>query len=271
MNLFKFILITFFMGLFPILIYSNITSELAFADSAYNKGDYDKAAEAYNKVISSEGESSELLYNLGNAYARGGDYGNAMVRYLRALRLNPNNLAAQQNVEYIEQKVSDANKSEIKSKKLSVERDSLSFFSYVKKFIEADHLSDTWAFWAAGFFLLFIVCVALYVFQSVVNIRKIGFFGGCTFFVLTIIFLIFSFMAANYTSNEGVITSPKVKLRTEPSISSPESPVFLTRGTILTVLDKTSSNDSNLNWYKVRLNSDFVGWINASDFTMVEE
>lgn len=38
------------------------------ADSAYNAEDYRLAIELYNKSLAEEGRSSEIYYNLGNAY-----------------------------------------------------------------------------------------------------------------------------------------------------------------------------------------------------------
>lgn len=242
---------------------------VADADSAYRRGEYAKAVELYNALADEKGTSPELLCNLGNSYAKGGDYGHAMVSYLRALRLDPSNSLAKDNIKYIQSKVADSNISELRNKKLSVEPESLSFFASVKDEIARDHSSNTWAIWAAATFVLFLGCIALYIFTSNVLARKVGFFGGFAMIGISLITLIFSFMAASYKSNEGAIITPKVKLRMQASVSAKESPVFLTRGTKMTILDKIPS-EGTAEWYKVRLNSDFVGWIQASDFQPVE-
>lgn len=250
------------------LIFSALCSKAELveqADSAYKSGDYNRAIESYRTIEQNEGVSSNLYYNMGNAYAKTGDYGHALLFYLKALRLDPSNKSARENIAYIESKVYESNQSELRGKKFSLDADSPSFLESTRLFITRDHLSDTWAIWAAVCFCLFIVCVAMYIFTGNVLLRKIGFFGGGSLLFLSALFLIFSFMAAGYKSDEGVIISPKVKLRSEASLASKESPVNLTRGTRMTILDETG-DDANSKWYKVRLNSDFVGWIQDNDF-----
>ncbi|MGM9817083.1 MAG: tetratricopeptide repeat protein, partial [Lepagella sp.] len=163
---------------------------VADADSAYSQGDYSRAILLYDSIARQKGVSSELLYNLGNAYARGGDYGNAMVSYLRALRIDPSNSRAKANVKYIESKVSENNRAELKGKKLSLDPDAPSFFSSIRNFIVRDHLSDSWAVWAAIFFILFVACLAAYIYFRDVLIRKIGFFGGLSTLLLSIVMVL---------------------------------------------------------------------------------
>lgn len=241
----------------------------AEADSAYVKGDYAAAVEAYKEIAAKEGVSSALFYNMGNAYAKGGDNGRALVCYVKAVRLDPGNAEAKANINYIESKVADANKSEIKNKKLTLNQENISFFSSVRKIIASDHLSDTWSIWAVVSFLLFTGCLTLYIFTRNVLMRKIGFFGGFVCLGICVLTLIFSFMAASYTTNEGVIITNKVKLRSDPSLSAKENATALTRGTRMSVLDSVPVDARKAEWYKVRLNSDFIGWIPAGDFETI--
>lgn len=252
---------------FPVL--AEPTGTVAEADSAYSKGEYAQAVECYKNIGSKNGWSSQLYYNLGNAYARSGDYGNALLNYLRALRLDPSNSQAANNVKYIETKVYDSNRAELKGKKMSVDPDSVTFFSRVRQFIAMDHLSDTWAIWAASMFIAFAACVALYIFTRNVLVRKIGFFGGFVFLGLSVIALSFSFVAAGYKDNEGAVIAGKAKLRSEASATAKENPVALTRGTRMQVLDSVPLHGKKAEWYKVRLNSDFVGWLPADEFGVV--
>lgn len=86
---------------------------------------------------------------------------------------------------------------------------------------------------------------------------------------ISLITLVFAFMAAAYKSDEGVIIGGKVRLMSEASVNSKENPVALTRGTRVTILDTFPADSSSPEWYKVRLNSDFVGWVAAPDFEAV--
>lgn len=193
----------FIFALFAAFETAAYAADVSAADSAYSKGNYAEAVKLYSSVAESEGMSSELLYNLGNAYAKSGDYGHALVNFLRALRLDPSNAAAADNVKYIESKVAESNRTELKGKKLSIEPESQTFFSSVNSFICRDHLSDTWGMWAVVLFILFVGCLATYIFTHNVLARKIGFFGGIVFLGLSAVTLSFSFMAASYSTGEG--------------------------------------------------------------------
>ncbi len=243
----------------------------ADADSAYNAGEFARAIDSYNYVIGHSGSSPEILFNLGNAYTKGGDYGRAMLSYQRALRLNPSDKKLKDNISYIRYKVTEANKSELRGKKFSLEPESRSFFGNIRYFIERRVSSDAWAGIAAGAFILFIGAVALYIFVENVLLRKIGFFGGFCALGICLVMLIFAFMGSGYKSSEGVITAAKVKLHTEASDESKEGQINLTKGTVMTVLDIFPEGVDNPQWYKVRLNSDFIGWIKAEDFEPVEK
>ncbi len=241
------------------------------ADSAYNKGNYIEAAEIYSKVAAENGVSPELLSNMGDSYARAGDYGHAMLAYRRALLLNPGMKSLQNNIEYVRSKVADNNTTEIKGKKVSVIPETPSFFSSVRIWIADRHLSDTWAVWALISFLLMLTALCLYIFSESVLIKKIGFFGGFGLLGLTTIFLIFSFMAASDAGRqrEGILLGYKVALRTEPYATAKTNGAPLTRGTELSILDRDSIENDSLIWYKVRLNSNYIGWVRSDEFEPV--
>ena len=61
------------------------------ADSAYNREAYGDAIRLYNEAIATEGPSTNLYYNLGNAYYRDNSLGKAILSYERALALDPSN------------------------------------------------------------------------------------------------------------------------------------------------------------------------------------
>jgi tetratricopeptide (TPR) repeat protein len=63
------------------------SSELTSAEQAYRGGDYAKAAEMYQTILSRGLASGEIYYNLGNCYYKAGQYGRAILNYRRAERL----------------------------------------------------------------------------------------------------------------------------------------------------------------------------------------
>ena len=120
------ILILFIFSVIPGIVRG---ANVADADSAYNAKEYAKAISIYNELIEENGTSAPVLFNLGSAYYQAGDYGQAMLNYLRARRLDPGNEEINANLRYLQSRVEDANKAEQKGKHLKAGTDEPSFFS----------------------------------------------------------------------------------------------------------------------------------------------
>lgn len=243
------------------------------ADSAYMAGDFQRAIVEYTAVCEEYGVSPALLYNLGNAYLQNSDYGNAMLCYQRAKKLDPSNKLINANLNYLKGKVEDANKAEQKGKRKKVAEDTPNFFEGIHTKVARDTSSNAWAGWAAAFFLLFAGCVVLYLFTSNVFLRKTGFFGGFILLGLSMICLVCGYMGAAEMDNRefGVIMSYKAELQTEPVTSSQKTPGegILTRGTRVRIVSEETDADGKITWYKVRLNSDYIGWIEADELQVI--
>lgn len=243
------------------------------ADSAYNAGNYLKAIEIYNEVAQEYGVSAALLYNLGNSYLQQDDYGNAMLCYQKAKKLDPSNKKINRNLDYLNGKVEDANKAEQKGKRKKVSVDTPNFFQTIHTSVAENTSSNTWAGWAAATFLLFSGCVCLYLFNSNVLMRKTGFFGGFILLGISIICLVCAYSGAAAMENHdyGVILTFKTPLLTEPNTASDKdkNEGILTRGTKIRIISEETDAEGNVSWYKVRLNSDYIGWVQAKDMAII--
>ena len=243
------------------------------ADSAYNSGNYLRAIEIYSEIANTYGVSAPLLFNLGNAYLQQDDYGNAMLCYQKAKKLDPSNRQINSNLTYLAGKVEDANKAEQKGKRKKVSEETPNFFQTIHTSVAQNTSSNTWAGWAAACFLLFSGCVALYLFSSNVLMRKTGFFGGFILLGLSMIFLVCSYTSAAEAENHdyGIILTFKTVLHTEPTMdsSSEKNEGTLTRGTKIRLVSEETDAEGNVTWYKVRLNSDYIGWVEAKDIAVI--
>lgn len=270
MKNFKHILILFFLLIVTGVQAAPTVSE---ADSAYLAGKYQEAIAGYNEVAKTYGVSAALLFNLGNAYLQEQDYGNAMLCYQKAKKLDPGNKRINENLRYLSGKVEDANKAEQKGKRKKVTEDTPNFFQNIHSSVAQNTSSNAWAGWAAAFFLLFSGCVALYLFTSNVLLRKTGFFGGFILLGFSMIFLVCAYTGAAEAENHdyGVVMSFKTSLMTEPAQSNkPESNEgVLTRGTKIRIISEETDAEGNVNWYKVRLNSEYIGWVEAKDIAVI--
>lgn len=246
---------------------------VAAADSAYNNGNFQEAIEIYNAVAMEKGVSAPLLFNLGNAYYQEGDIANAMLCYQKAKKLDPSNKRINGNLKFISGKIEDANKAEQKGKRKKVTEDTPNFFQTVHTSVAKETSSNAWAGWAAAFFLLFAGCVCLYLFNSNVLMRKTGFFGGIILLGLSMVCLVCAYMGAAEVENHeyGVVVTYKAELQTEPNFNGDKSQNegVLTRGTKVRIISEETDAEGNINWYKIRLNSDYIGWVEAKDIAVI--
>ena len=79
-------------------------------------------------------------------------------------------------------------------------------------------------------------------------------------------------MAANAADSHdtGVVTAFKVTLLTEPGKDADANKGgVLTKGTVVQILSEEVDAEGKTTWYKVRMNTDYIGWVAASDMAVV--
>lgn len=267
-KVFNILLVALAVALCPLLATADTILDPA---ALYQKGEYSKAAEEYLKIEKENGSSASLYFNLANCYVETGDYAHAMLYYSRAHRLAPADKEIKNNLNYLASKVEDSNRAELHGKKLSVVPDNETFFQTADRMIAADVLSNTWATWSAMAFVLFLGCVALYLFCSNVLLRKTGFFGGISLLFLSGIFIIFAFMAASKAESRdrGVLMAYKTELLVEPSSDAKAASTQLCQGTCFDIIAEETDVQGVSTWYKVRLNSNFEGWVKSQDVEII--
>lgn len=243
---------------------------LAIADSAYMKGNYQEAAVLYEEAIVHDGISAGLLYNLGNSYYKLGKDGEAMVCYERAKKLDPGNQEINQNLNFLSARVLEANKGSLAGKAGNVEPDQETFLEGLYRVIAVETQSNNWAVFAVIAFILFLLATAMYVFTPNVLARKTGFFSGLTFLGFTVVFLIFAYLgAAHFMSQEdAVVTEFTTELLEKPENTAKPSSPSLHKGTKLHILDAKKGSDGT-EWIKVKLNADNVGWLKKQDVEII--
>lgn len=229
---------------------------IAKADSAYTADNFAQAEVLYMQAMKAGGTSSELFYNLGNTYYRQGNLGKAILNYNRALKLDPTNGDARQNLEFVNSKITDK------------QIDSGSYMWSVWQGTVGLFRADTWAIIALVLFALFLGSVAVYVFSSAVTIKKASFFGGMIVFVVTVCAVIISFAAANRvkSDSEAIVLVPAARLATSPreARSQAEEAFLLHEGTKVEIIDSISNPGDGL-WYEVLVGRGERAWIKADE------
>lgn len=78
------------------------------AKTAYQEADYAQAIELYRGLLAAGHDGGRLHYNLGNAYLRNGELGQAIAAYLRARSRLPRDRDVRANLEFARQSARDA-------------------------------------------------------------------------------------------------------------------------------------------------------------------
>lgn len=227
------------------------------ADSAYTQDNFALAEKLYLESIRQDGTSSTLFYNLGNTYYRQGNLGKAIVNYERALKLDPTNTDARDNLEFVKSKITD---------RQTVDDSSITiaFWNNIVGLFQA----NTWAWIAVALFAICLGAMLIYVFSSVVTVKKICFFGAIIVFMLCALSIVISFSAANRvnTHNHAIILPPSAQLSTTPreARTASEEAFLLHEGTKVEIVDSVATPGEGT-WYEVAVGAGDRAWIKASD------
>ncbi len=230
----------------------------ALADSAYNKEQYGEAINLYREILAGEGNSPEVLYNLGNAYYRRGDVARAVLNYERALRLDPTHPEARANLAFVRSRLQDK------------PEDNNSFLTRLHGSVVTAAAANTWAWAAVVAFVILCGAVALYIFAGNVALRKLGFFGGIIMLAVSIYLIVVAANAASRVDDhsEAIITAPSTMLNSAPrQPRQTEKVVPLHEGTKVEIVDSVATPDDPVSprYYKVRINGSSPAWLRATD------
>ena len=222
-------------------------------NDAYGKGDYEAAVEAYNAVLTSGQQSAELYYNLGNAYYRQDEMGQAILNYERALRLKPHFTDARQNLELAYSKTED-----------KIDELPQVFLA------QWAHAVVTW-FSPNGWLVVLLILAALLALLVVFFFvgsdyawRKRSLLVGlllCLALLLATACTIASHVQYN-KRDKAIITNPMIVMKGSPEAGGIDKMV-LHEGTKVTV-DETLGF-----WHKVHIADGTSGWVESSDVTII--
>lgn len=223
------------------------------ADSAYTADDFLTAARLYQESIDELGPSTGRYYNLGNAYYRAGATGMAIVSYERALRIDPSNSDAADNLEFVKNRITDR-----------IDSDSSLVSGAANRLALKAH-PNTWAWWGIGLFILALAGVCLYFMADAVMLRKTGFFGGGIALLFCIFANIMAWRSANIATDthRAVVISPSVILSTTPRQPKDrtEEAMLLHEGTEMTIIDSIKGDEKVPVWYDVKVSGKNRAWI----------
>lgn len=236
----------FLVVLIPILVL-NASPETDFheANSFYEKGEFEKAADMYQKIINEGYESGEIYYNLGNTHYKIGNIAETIVYYERALKLIPDDRDVAENLKIA--KFSLIDKTE--------EETVVPFFTLYNNIRNSFNIHTVkTAFYSLLF--IFAVLVSAYILLRNTVLKKPTFYICLVSLAgLVLTSYLYYDVHRNYFSRSGVIADFKVSVLSSPDDNISSELFFLHQGT------KADIIRSNENWYEIELDSEKRGWI----------
>lgn len=221
------------------------TAALKQANDLYSDGNYSDAAKLYENILAKEGVAPELYYNLGNAYYKSNEIGKSILNYERALKLAPTSEDTRINLELAQLKVVDN----------IVQAPTFFVGRWVENLIKL-LTSNQWLFVSFTVFIGFLILAFLFVFAPSLSIRKISFYIGLTFLVISVFTLIFSGVRKDQMTShrEAIVMTGVVTVKSSPDKSGTD--LFqLHEGT--KVLIKSTLGK----WTEIKLGNGNIGWV----------
>ena len=230
-----------------------LNPDLQSAAEAYSKGEYANAAELYENILKTSGESAVVYYNIGNCYYKMNKISSAILNYERALLLNPGDKDTRFNLEIAKLQTVD-----------KIEPVGKFFLSEWIESIQNIFGTNAWSKIGIVSFFLLISSLVLFFFSRMIVSKKIGFYTGIAWLVIIITANCFAFGQKQklVERNYAIVFAPTVTIKSSPDRSGNDLFV-LHEGT--KVLIKTKLGE----WSEIQITDGNVGWIRNSDIEVI--
>lgn len=218
------------------------------ADDEYAKGNYQQAIKDYQEILKA-GVSSEIYYNLGNAYYRTDNITQALLAYERALQLSPGDNDIRFNLQYARSKTID---------KITPETE-MFFVTWYHSLVNFTSV-DRWANTAIVSIVMALLLILVFLFAPQMWARKSGFYGSTVFLLLFAFANLFAFQQKHEleTKQGAIVIAPTVNVKKTPAASGTD--VFVIHeGTRVDITDRGMKQ-----WRGVKLADGREGWLKTS-------
>lgn len=219
------------------------------ASKFYENAQYEEAVKLYEQIEKTEQHSSELYFNLGNSYYKLNKVAPSIYYFEKALKLDPKNEDAINNLAFANRMKLDA--IEVMPKSV--------FEKFSNRFIYALNY-NTWAWLAVIFSFLGAILFLLYHFSYSSGKKLLFFNTSILSALLLIIALVFAYKTYNHKASQkgAIVFSQETEIKNAPTLNS-DTVFELHEGTKVIVLDAIDD------WKKIRLADGKTGWIIADD------
>lgn len=234
-------------------LFAQLQSEINKANKAYKEGFFENAASIYEEVIKKGYASSELYYNLGNAYFKSGEIPLAILNFERAKRLDPTNEDIAYNLQVANNRIID-------------KIDQLPALFYEKWWDSLKQLlsADGWAIATLALAFIFFIILAFFLLSRSLKVRKA--LLAVSMVVLTINILTFILSVQSYSeakdSKEAIVFSATLPVKSSPEETGVDLFV-IHEGLKVTITDELSE------WKEIKIANGSKGWVKNEALVLI--
>lgn len=218
------------------------------AQQLYDEGEYSRAVDLYRQILKQGKESSRVHYNLGNAYFRVGELGEAILHWEKAKELNPRDQDIRFNLRVGRARIQDRIDAPEPSFLIRI-------FNGIKYWLTLDELG--WS--VGGIFLLGSLSFAVWrLVRKPLLVGLAGIVLGMSVLALLLAGpLLVSRLLENANEEYGIVLVEEIKARSGPQ-------EFSTGIFILHEGTRVEVEEQRRQWYQIQLVDGKEGWIPAS-------
>ena len=233
---------------------STVKEKFLQANKLYNDSKYEQSIEVYFQILDSGVHSSELYFNIGNAYYRLNDIANSILFYEKSLKLNPFDNDVINNLNMLKNALID----DIAVVPPSFIDEQVNRISNLLGY-------SSWGILVIVFSFIFLIMFIVYFFSNKPIIKRTAF---TSLFLIIIMIALTVWISINtYEKNHlekyAIIFSTKIEIKVDPNERS-ENLLTLHLGTKVRIID--NFNDE---WLKIKLVNGQEGWIKNNQIKII--
>jgi len=225
------------------------------ANEAYNTRDYDKAIENYLKVLENGQHSSELYFNLGNAYYKLNLVAPSIYYYEKALLLKPDDSEIKNNLAYAQNMTLDAIETMPETGIAKIYENVVGFLNF-----------EQWGYTAIVLIFLFVILYIAFYYFTNTRQKRIAFVTSLVSLVIALVSLVFAFLKfADFQANQpAIVFANEVIVKSEPNERS-QLLFTLHEGTKLNVLEELEG------YKKIQIADGQTGWLSSESIKILKD
>ncbi|MCK5856350.1 MAG: SH3 domain-containing protein [Bacteroidales bacterium] len=223
------------------------------ANDSYEKQDYDSSISILDSLLGMGLESSDLYYNLGNAWFKKNEIPKAILNYEKAKILEPNNDDINYNLALANTMIAD-------------KIEPIPEF-FIKKWWNTSLRYFNEAQWTIinifSYSILLIFVIVFFITQSK-STKQNTFYLGIVFLIISITTGFYGFQSSKIKKmhKTAIIFTPTVNVKSSPNENA--NTIFVIhQGTKVQLVDKLK------NWRRIKLANGSLGWISVDDFEKI--